>query len=90
MLISTLYPSDTSDSYLKVATVRSPYTFNVEENLKSTRFITLTRTESEVLKATSIPSLNQGKIIGTTTKSVLTLSDSFRATPETTPVKIRF
>ena len=40
--VSTSYPVELSDQYLEVATIRSPYTFNIEDNEKSTRFITIT------------------------------------------------
>merc|ERR1712106_279231 len=42
--ISTVFPDNIENSYLEVATIRSPYTFVLEDELKSTRFITVTRT----------------------------------------------
>lgn len=47
LLVSTVYPEESSEEYLEVATIRSPYTFNIEDNQKSTRFITVTRTFSK-------------------------------------------
>jgi len=41
--VSSIYPKELSDEYLEVATIRSPYTFNIEDNEKSTRFITITK-----------------------------------------------
>ena len=41
--VSTLYPKELTEEYLEIATIRSPYTFNIEENEKSTRFITITK-----------------------------------------------
>jgi len=45
--VSTLYPEESTSEYLEVATIRSPYSFNIEDNQKSTRFITVTRTFSK-------------------------------------------
>ena len=44
--VSTLHPQEMSEEYLEVATIRSPYTFNIEDNQKSTRFITITKTNT--------------------------------------------
>ena len=41
--VSSIYPKELSAEYLEVATIRSPYTFNIEDNEKSTRFITITK-----------------------------------------------
>ena len=41
--VSTAYPKELTNEYLEVATIRSPYTFNIEDNEKSTRFITITK-----------------------------------------------
>jgi len=45
--VSTLYPEESVDQYLEVATIRSPYSFDIEDDQKSTRFITVTRTFSK-------------------------------------------
>ena len=42
--ISTVFPDNIDSSYIEVATIRSPYSFSVEDELESTRFITVTRT----------------------------------------------
>merc|ERR1712128_396738 len=52
LLVSTVYPEESSEEYLEVATIRSPYTFNIEDNQKSTRFITVTRTFSKTIDIT--------------------------------------
>merc|ERR1719228_2788347 len=49
LLVSTVYPEESSDEYLEIETVRTPYTFNIEDNQKSTRFITVTRTSSKTI-----------------------------------------
>ena len=41
--VSTLYPQELSSEFIELATIRSPYTFNIEEDSKSTRFITITK-----------------------------------------------
>ena len=41
--VSTLYPKELSSEYIELATIRSPYTFNIEDDSKSTRFITITK-----------------------------------------------
>ena len=41
-----MHPQEMSEEYLEVATIRSPYTFNIEDNQKSTRFITITKTNT--------------------------------------------
>ena len=54
--VSTVYPKELSDEYLEVATIRSPYTFNVEDNEKSTRFITITKSLTKTMDISpSIP-----------------------------------
>ena len=42
--VSTVFPEnkEKTSTYLEVATIRSPYSFNIEEGM-STRFITVTR-----------------------------------------------
>jgi len=47
--VSTLYPKELSENYLEIATIRSPYTFNIEDNEKSTRFITITKSVTRSL-----------------------------------------
>ena len=47
--VSSIYPKELSDEYLEVATIRSPYTFNIEDNEKSTRFITITKSITKSL-----------------------------------------
>merc|ERR1711976_569112 len=47
--VSSIYPKELSDEYLEVATIRSPYTFNIEDNEKSTRFITITKSFTKSL-----------------------------------------
>ena len=47
--VSTSYPAELSSQYLEVATIRSPYTFNIEDNEKSTRFITITKSLTKTL-----------------------------------------
>ena len=47
--VSTLYPKELTEEYLEIATIRSPYTFNIEENEKSTRFITITKSVTRSL-----------------------------------------
>merc|ERR1712106_1023986 len=42
--ISTVFPENIESSYIEVATIRSPYSFIAEDDLESTRFITVTRT----------------------------------------------
>ena len=60
--VSTSYPGELSDQYLEVATIRSPYTFNIEDNEKSTRFITITKSLTKTMEIapsksfTSVPS----------------------------------
>jgi hypothetical protein len=49
--VSTLRPEEMSPGeFLEVATIRSPYTFNVEDDQKSTRFITVTRTNTKSME----------------------------------------
>ena len=47
--VSTSYPAELSSEYVEVATIRSPYTFNIEENEKSTRFITITKSLTKTM-----------------------------------------
>ncbi|XP_023340559.1 cell wall protein DAN4 [Eurytemora carolleeae] len=49
LLVSTVFPlqDDDENSVVEVATIRSPYTFQLENQEKSTRFITVTRTFSK-------------------------------------------
>ena len=54
--VSTVFPEDDLGStYLKVATIRSPYSFDLDEEgvQKSTRFITVTRTFTSSIQATT-------------------------------------
>ena len=44
-----MYPKELSENYLEIATIRSPYTFNIEDNEKSTRFITITKSVTRSL-----------------------------------------
>ena len=44
--VSTVYPEDHTEEFFEVMTIRSPYTFNIEDDQKSTRFITVTRTST--------------------------------------------
>ena len=55
--VSTVYPKDLSDEYLEVATIRSPYTFNIENNEKSTRFITITKSLTKTMDISPSQSL---------------------------------
>jgi len=71
LLVSTVYPEESSEEYLEVATIRSPYTFNIEDNQKSTRFITVTRTFSKTLDITPSKSF-------TSSVSIITPSSSIR------------
>jgi hypothetical protein len=39
LLVSTVFPQkDSSEEFLEVATIRSPYTFDIENSQKSTRY----------------------------------------------------
>ena len=41
LLVSTVFPhKDSSEEFLEVATIRSPYTFDIENSQKSTRYRT--------------------------------------------------
>ena len=54
--VSTVFPEDELDStYLKVATIRSPYSFDLDDEgvKKSTRFITVTRTFTSSIALTT-------------------------------------
>lgn len=55
---STVPLPNTSDSYLEVITVRSPYSFEVESSSKSTRFITITQTLTSALQSSSLTVLH--------------------------------
>jgi len=71
LLVSTVYPEESSEEYLEVATIRSPYTFNIEDNQKSTRFITVTRTFSKTLDITPSKSFTSSVSIITPSSSIL-------------------
>ena len=65
-----------SKKQFQVATIRSPYTFNIEENQKSTRFITVTRTSTRPVEISPTNSLTNShqpftSINPTPTSSVL-------------------
>ena len=79
--ISTIYPEDGYGStYLKVATIRSPYSFDLidDEGVKmSTRFVTVTRTYTSNIQATSLDVAPALSIIEPTAASVY---DSFYQT----------
>ena len=47
--VSSMYPKGMDEEYLEIATIRSPYTFEIEENEKSTRFITITKSMTRSL-----------------------------------------
>ncbi len=46
LLVSTVYPETLAPSslFLEVATIRSPYSFDVDDGVSSTRYVTVTRT----------------------------------------------
>merc|ERR1712203_50606 len=74
--VFTIHPEDTPSEILEVATIRSPYTFNIEENQKSTRFITVTRTSTRPVEISPTNSLTNShqpfpSINPTPTSSVL-------------------
>merc|ERR1711874_533884 len=52
------------------ATIRSPYTFNIEDNQKSTRFITVTRTFSKTLDITPSKAFTSSVSIITPSSSI--------------------
>jgi len=68
--VSTVYPEEVTDEYLEVATIRSPYTFNIEDNQKSTRFITVTRTFSKTIDITPSKSFTSAVSIITPSSSI--------------------
>jgi hypothetical protein len=70
LLVSTVYPEESSEEYLEVATIRSPYTFNIEDNQKSTRFITVTRTFSKTIDITPSKSFTSAISIITPSSSI--------------------
>lgn len=70
LLVSTVYPEESSEEYLEVATIRSPYTFNIEDNQKSTRFITVTRTFSKTLDITPSKAFTSSVSIITPSSSI--------------------
>jgi len=70
LLVSTVYPEESSEEYLEVATIRSPYTFNIEDNQKSTRFITVTRTFSKTIDITPSRSFTSAISIITPSSSI--------------------
>ena len=53
--VSTVFPEDDFSTYLKVATIRSPYSFDLDDEgtQKSTRYITVTRTFTSSIETTS-------------------------------------
>merc|ERR1712203_1352481 len=72
--VLTIHPDDAPSEFLEVATIRSPYTFNVEDNQKSTRFITVTRTSTkpvEISPTSSLTSSLEPSIINPPPSSVL-------------------
>merc|ERR1719500_1124631 len=70
--VFTIHPDDAPSEFIEVATIRSPYTFNVEDNQKSTRFITVTRTSTkEISPTSSLTSSLEASIINPTPSSVL-------------------
>ena len=79
--VSTIYPEGGYGStYLKVATIRSPYSFDLidDEGVKmSTRFVTVTRTFTSNIQATSLDIAPALSIIEPTAASVY---DSFHQT----------
>lgn len=70
LLVSTVYPEESSEEYLEVATIRSPYTFNIEDNQKSTRFITVTRTFSKTIDITPSKSFTSAISVITPSSSI--------------------
>ena len=61
--VATVVPKDQLDTYLEIATIRSPYTFDVDKDQKSTRYITVTRTfTSDILLTPSIDLAENQKI----------------------------
>jgi len=64
--VSTVVPEEQTDSYLEIATIRSPYTFDIDNDQKSTRYITVTRTfTSDILSSPSMNSLPVEQNTGT-------------------------
>jgi len=62
LLVSTVYPQKASDDYLEVATIRSPYTFPLQNSQTSTRFITVTRTFSKTIETSAPTTANNHNI----------------------------
>ena len=77
--VSTVYPEETPDQFVEVATIRSPYTFNIEEDQKSTRFITVTRTSTKSLDIT--PSSVLTSYLGAASSIHPTPSSALKHTP---------
>jgi len=70
LTVSTVYPEEASEEYLEVATIRSPYTFDIEDSQKSTRFITVTRTFSKTLDIVPSSSFTSSVSIITPSSSI--------------------
>ena len=66
--VSTAYPAELPSSYLEVATIRSPYTFNIEENEKSTRFITITTSVTKALDIAPSSTFTQPPVAETSSR----------------------
>ena len=73
--VSTSYPGELTDQYLEVATIRSPYTFNIEDNEKSTRFITITKSLTKTME------ISPSKSFTSTPSSSIHPSPSLSSTP---------
>jgi hypothetical protein len=72
--VSTVFPhKESTREFMEVATIRSPYTFDIENSQKSTRYITVTRTFSksadESTSSSSISSPTSSIISTSTTTS---------------------
>ena len=62
--VATVVPKDQIETYLEIATIRSPYTFDIENNQKSTRYITVTRTyTSDILLTPSVLHQEEDKAV---------------------------
>ena len=66
--MSTAYPAELPSSYLEVATIRSPYTFNIEDNEKSTRFITITTSVTKALDIAPSSTFTQPPVAETSSR----------------------
>ena len=73
--VSTSYPEELTEQYLEVATIRSPYTFNIEDNEKSTRFITITKSLTKTME------ISPSKSFTSTPSSSIHPSPSLSSTP---------